>query len=80
VSRVVVYVARGCHLCDAALEVVGAVQADTAFALEVVDITGDPALEPAYREHLPVLEIDGERAFTYHVHPDALRARLAGAA
>jgi glutaredoxin len=80
VSRVVVYVARGCHLCDAALEVVGAVHADTTFAFDVVDITGDPALEAAHREHLPVVEIDGVRAFTYHVHPDALRGRLAGTA
>jgi glutaredoxin len=80
VSRVVVYVARGCHLCDAALEVIEGVRADTAFALDVVDITGDPALEARHREHLPVVEVDGERAFTYHVHPDALRVRLAGPA
>jgi len=30
-----------------------------------------------YRELLPVVEIDGQRAFTYFVEPDALRARLA---
>jgi len=24
-----------------------------------------------------VVEVDGERVFTYHVHPDALRRRLA---
>jgi len=29
------------------------------------------------RELLPVVEIDGQRAFTYFVEPDALRARLA---
>ena len=32
-----------------------------------VDITGDPALEAAYREWLPVVEIDGERAFVYRI-------------
>jgi Glutaredoxin-like domain (DUF836) len=47
------------------------------FELELVDIGGDPELERRYREHLPVLEIDGEHAFTYFVEPDALRARLA---
>ena len=46
-----------------------------AFELEVVDIGGDPELEARYREHLPVIEIDGERAFTYFVDPEALRAR-----
>jgi hypothetical protein len=42
-----------------------------------VDITGDPALEAEYREWLPVVEIDGERAFVYHVDPSGLRLRLA---
>jgi hypothetical protein len=42
-----------------------------------VEIDGEPELEAAYRESLPVIEIDGERAFTYFVDPDALRRRLA---
>ena len=45
-------------------------------AFERVDIDGDPGLERAYRTSIPVVEIDGERAFTYFVHPDALRSRL----
>jgi hypothetical protein len=44
----------------------------------LVDVAGDPALEARYREHLPVVEMDGERAFTYFVEPEALRARLGG--
>ena len=46
------------------------------FDLELVDIGGEPELEARYREHLPVVEIDGERAFTYFVDADALRRRL----
>jgi hypothetical protein len=34
-------------------------------------------LESRYREWLPVLEIDGERAFVYFVQPEALRRKLA---
>jgi len=52
-------------------------RAELGFALEEVDITGDPELEARYREWLPVVEVDGETVFTYHVHPDALRRRLA---
>jgi glutaredoxin len=74
--QVVVYTASGCALCGRALEVVREVGEEVAFALEVVDIGGDPVLEEQYREHLPVIEIDGERAFTYFVDPEALRARL----
>ena len=75
--RVVVYTAEGCRLCERALEVVREVQTELEFDLVLVDIGGDPELEARYREHLPVVEIDGERAFTYFVEPAALRARLA---
>jgi glutaredoxin len=77
VRTVVVYKAEGCHLCDRALAVVEEVRKDVPFALTVVDVGGDPALEARYREHLPVVEIDGEQAFTYFVTAAALRARLA---
>jgi hypothetical protein len=54
-------------------------QAEEDFELEEVDISGDEALEAAYRESLPVVEIAGRRAFTYFVEPDALRRKLAQA-
>ena len=44
---------------------------------EEVDITGDPELEALYREWLPVVEIDGERAFAYYVDEAALRRKVA---
>jgi hypothetical protein len=43
-----------------------------------VDIGGNAELERRYRELLPVVEIDGEQAFTYFVDSDALRLRLEG--
>jgi glutaredoxin len=67
------YTAEGCHLCGQArrtLDAEGVVYRD-------VDITGIPELEAAYREWLPVVEIDGERAFVYRIPPDALRRKLA---
>jgi hypothetical protein len=41
-----------------------------------VDITGDEVLEARYREWLPVVEIDGERAFVYYVDEAALLRKL----
>jgi Glutaredoxin-like domain (DUF836) len=52
------------------------VRSEHPFELVEIDITGDPALEAEYREWLPVLELDGERVFTYHVHRQALVRRL----
>jgi glutaredoxin len=75
-TRVVLYHAAGCHLCDRARRVLAAAREEQAFELEEVDIAGDDQLEARYREWLPVVEIDGERAFVYHVDPAALRRKL----
>jgi hypothetical protein len=53
------------------------VQSEVPFELEEVDISGDEELETRYRERIPVVLVDGEEAFTYFVHPDGLRRRLA---
>jgi len=45
-------------------------------AFDEVDITGVDDLEAVYREWLPVLEIDGERAFVYRIPVEALRRKL----
>jgi hypothetical protein len=50
------------------------------FDLREVDIGGDDALEAAYREWIPVVEIDGRRRFTYHLQLDAFRTAVAQAA
>ena len=47
------------------------------FELDEVDIGGDPGLEAQYRQWLPVVEIDGERAFVYYVDPAAFRRKVA---
>jgi Glutaredoxin-like domain (DUF836) len=72
-TRVVLYTGAGCSLCDAAVEVVRAVCGES---FRVRPIDGDAELEARYRSWLPVLEVDGERVFTYFVEPDALRRRL----
>ena len=79
IPRLVVFHAAGCHLCERALAQVRALRDELGFELEEVAIDGDPALEARYREWLPVVELDGERLFTYYVHEEALRRRLTAA-
>ena len=80
IRRVTLYGAAGCHLCEQARATIVAVrdEGESAFELEEVEITGDADLEARYRELLPVVEIDGRRAFFYHVPAEALR-RAVGA-
>jgi hypothetical protein len=76
-AKVVLFHAKGCHLCERAREMVAQVRQEVPFELREVEIDGDPELEARYREWLPVVEIDGERAFVYHLDPDAFRRKLA---
>jgi hypothetical protein len=63
---------RGCSLCERARGVLDAVGEP----YEAVDITDVIELEARYREWLPVVEVDGERAFVYYVDDAALRRKL----
>jgi glutaredoxin len=74
---VTLYTRPGCHLCDDAREALLRVRASAPFALHEVDIEGDEALHRRYLERIPVVCLDGEELFDYHVDEDALRRRLA---
>jgi glutaredoxin len=73
---VVVYYADNCHLCERARSTLAELRREHAFELREVDVGGDPELEARYREWLPVVEIDGERAFVYHLDSAAFLRRL----
>jgi len=75
---VTLYHAEGCHLCGPAIDVLREAQGRAAFTVELVDIGGVERLEAAYRPYLPVIEIDGVRAFTYAVSVEELLDRLGG--
>jgi glutaredoxin len=77
--EVVVYGAPDCSLCERAKEVLRPAADRLGFRLREVDVSGDPELERRYRAELPVVEVDGERAFAYHVPPTALERAVAAA-
>ena len=77
VTRVTLYGKPGCHLCAEAREVVVAARAERRFELQEVDVSLDPVLQRRYGERIPVLAVDGEELFQYHVDPEELRERLA---
>ena len=76
VHEVVLYTKAGCSLCGYARAAILAVRRELAFGFIEVDITSDPELFEDHKHDIPVVTIDGKRAFKYRVDPDALRARL----
>jgi glutaredoxin len=77
VSVVTLYGRPGCHLCDDAREALERVRAQHPFALREIDIETNDELFRRYLERIPVVSVDGEELFDYHVDERALRARLA---
>jgi glutaredoxin len=77
VSVITLYGRPGCHLCDEARDALLRVRAQHPFALQEVDIERDEDLLRRYLERIPVVSLNGEELFDFHVDEEALRGRLA---
>ena len=65
--RIEIYSRPGCHLCDEAKEVIDRVGRRVPFNVSVINIDGDPEMQKLYGEQIPVVFINGNKAFKYHV-------------
>ena len=77
--ELVLYRREGCHLCEEMRAVVDLVLRDGGgipVTLREVDISRHPDLEAAYGEQIPVLLVNGRKAFKFRVTEEALRERL----
>jgi glutaredoxin len=66
----------GCHLCDEARDVIEKARTRFAFDFQVVNIDKDSELESAYGSEIPVVRINGNRAFKYRVSRRELERKL----
>lgn len=64
---VLVYSRKGCHLCDVVKETLMQVQDKADFQWREVDIDTDPELQRQYNDEVPVVFVDGRKAFKYHM-------------
>jgi glutaredoxin len=71
-----IYSRPGCHLCDEAKEVIERVRRRHSFEVSVINIEGDPALETAYGTEIPVVFINGNKAFKYRVDESELEKKV----
>ena len=75
--RVTLYTRRGCCLCEDVKEVLLAAQSRAAFDYEEFDIDADEELCELYNEDVPVVTIDGKKAFKHRVDMTDFLKRLA---
>ncbi len=76
--EVVVYSRVGCHLCDVVKETLARLQGSADFTWREVDIDGDEGLRQKYNEEVPVVLIDGRKAFKYRMDESQFLRALAG--
>lgn len=76
--RVTLYTRAGCCLCHEAKHVLLAARQRAAFDYEEIDIDGDPHWRALYNEEVPVIAIDGRKAFKYRVRLEEFLKKLAG--
>src|SRR5207244_526588 len=74
--RVDVYGAVGCHLCDEAQELLARLAPELGLEVTAIDITGNPDLEARFRPEIPVVFVDGRKAYKYRVDERDLRRRV----
>jgi glutaredoxin len=74
--RVTLYTRAGCHLCEDARKAIDAVRTREPFDFEIVDIDGDVELRRLYDYEVPVIAIDGVKAFKYRVSEAELLKKL----
>jgi len=79
-TRVTLYTRTGCCLCEEAKQVLTAARRRAAFEFEEIDIDRQPEWLPLYNEEVPVIAIDGRKAFKYKVSLDEFLKRLAARA
>jgi len=74
--KVVLLTRKACCLCAEVKAVLDKVRGEIPFELEEVDIDLEPALRGAYGDQIPVVFVNGRKAFKYRVTEDALREKL----
>jgi len=74
---VVVYSRKGCHLCEVVKESLSKLSRRGGFTWQEVDVDMDFELRRQFSDEVPVVFIDGRKAFKYHMDEQEFLRRLA---
>jgi len=75
--EVVVYSRRGCHLCEIVKESLSKLQRRGGFRWREIDVDSDDNLRRRFTDEVPVVFIDGRKAFKYRMDEQEFLRKLA---
>jgi len=76
--QVIVYSRKGCHLCEIVKETLSKLHRRGGFTLTEVDVDSDEHLRRQFTDEVPVVFIDGRKAFKYRMNEQDFLRKLAG--
>ncbi len=65
--EVILYSRKGCHLCEVVKESLTKLSRQGSFHWREVDVDSDAELRHKFTDEVPVVFIDGRKAFKYHL-------------
>lgn len=74
---VIVYSRKGCHLCEVVKESLIKLSRRGGFTWREIDVDTDAQLRRQYNDEVPVVFIDGHKAFKYHMNEQEFLRKLA---
>lgn len=75
--QVVVYSRKGCHLCEIVKESLVKLHKRGGFDWHDIDVDTDPDLRRQYNDQVPVVFINGRKAFKYRMDEQEFLRKLA---
>ena len=74
---VVVYSRKGCHLCEVVKESLAKLSRRGGFTWREIDVDTDLELRRRFNDEVPVVFIDGRKAFKYHMNEQEFLRKIA---
>jgi glutaredoxin len=75
--EVIIYSRKGCHLCEIVKESLVKLHKRGGFDWREVDVDSDPELRHQYNDQVPVVFINGRKAFKYRMDEQEFLRKLA---
>ena len=75
--QVVMYSRKGCHLCEIVKETLTKLQRRGGFTWNEIDVDSDEQLRREFTDEVPVVFIDGRKAFKYRLDEREFLRKLA---
>jgi glutaredoxin len=76
-GEVILYTRKGCHLCEIVKESLAKLEKRGGFTWREVDVESDAEIRRRYTDEVPVVFINGRKAFKYRMNEREFLRRLA---